>query len=240
MKQWKCPNCKRMRQSDDDIIIKICNCCQIEMAEEVMAKKPEAEEQIMSGEKKIKEVLREIKLQEQEKEIEENIPQKEISGTYDVVVIDPPWNYGREYNPESSRIASPYPEMNYEQLKEIKIPVEDDGILFLWTTHQFIWEAKQLMDNWGFNYKAILVWNKEKMGMGSWVRMQCEFCLIGIKGKPLWKSKDIRDIITEKRTEHSVKPEAFYEIIDKNFIGRKLDYFARKKREGWDVYGDEV
>ena len=23
-------------------------------------------------------------------------------------------------------------------------------------------------------------------------------------------------------------------------VGRKLDYFARKKREGWDVYGDEV
>jgi N6-adenosine-specific RNA methylase IME4 len=31
-----------------------------------------------------------------------------------------------------------------------------------------------------------------------------------------------------------------FEHVDKYCVGRKLDYFARKKREGWDVYGDEI
>jgi len=30
-------------------------------------------------------------------------------GKFEVVVIDPPWNYGREYDPENSRVANPYP-----------------------------------------------------------------------------------------------------------------------------------
>lgn len=49
-----------------------------------------------------------------------------------------------------------------------------------------------------------------------------------------------RDIIREPRTTHSTKPEIFYKMVDEICAGRKLDYFARKKRNGWDVYGDEV
>ena len=73
------------------------------------------------------------------------------------------------------------------------------------------------------------------------IKKQCEFCLLGIKGKPIWTATDFRDIIREQKIkQHSAKPESFYTLVDKYCIGRKLDYFARKKREGWDVYGDEV
>lgn len=212
----------------------------LRIAKEITKKRPEAVKEIEFGKLKLGAVYREIKLEEQEKQIEKLIPEKEIEGVYDIIVMDPPWNYGREYDPENSRVASPYPEMNQAKLKEIKIPANKDSILFLWTTHQFIWEAKELLSEWGFEYKAIIVWDKEKMGMGSWLRMQCEFCLVGVKGKPLWKAKDIRDIIREARTKHSKKPESFYNMIEDKFAGRKLDYFARMAREGWDVYGDEI
>jgi len=187
----------------------------------------------------IKKINREIKIKEQEEGIAKGTI-KLPEGKYEVIVIDPPWNYGREYDPEGSRIANPYPEMSFEKLKEINLPSAEDSFLWLWTTHQFIWDAKKLLEHWGYEYKAIMIWNKEKMGMGAWLRMQCEFCLMGIKGKPLWKGKDVRDIIIEPRTSHSTKPEKLYEIINNNCIGRKLDYFARKKRDGWDAYGDEI
>lgn len=52
-------------------------------------------------------------------------------------------------------------------------------------------------------------------------------------------------LISEKRTTHSTKPEIFYKMVEeicasKSKKFRKLYYFARKKREGWDVYGDEI
>jgi len=185
--------------------------------------------------KAIKNKKHEKKIEEQREEITKGID--EPKGLYDIIVIDPPWKYGRKYDAESGRVASPYPEMSLDELKKIEMPNNEDCIIWCWTTDQFIWGAKELLESWGFEYKCILVWDKDKMGIGSWLRLQCEFCLIGIKGKPLWENKDIRDIIREPRKEHSVKPEAFYKMIDDKFVGRKLDYYGRKQREGWDVYG---
>ena len=132
--------------------------------------------------------------------------------------------------------------MTKEQIATNIPPHNKDCIMFMWTTHAFIEDALDILKRWGFEKKAILVWDKEKMGMGSWVRMQCEFCILAIKGNPSWDVRDMRDIIREPRTTHSTKPKLFYELIDtklkKNFL--KLDFYARNKREGWDVYGDEV
>ena len=61
------------------------------------------------------------------------------------------------------------------------------------------------------------------------------------KGKPTFKDvHDVRDIIEEARREHSRKPEAFYELVNKICIGRKLDYFSREKRDGWECYGNDT
>lgn len=182
--------------------------------------------------------VREQNIEEQRRSII-NITSKN-TGTYDVVVIDPPWAYGRGYDPEGSRVANPYPEMSQDELLKLKIPFSKDCVLFLWTTHAFIWNAKELMDSWDFTYKATIVWDKEKIGMGAWLRMQCEFCLFGIKGKPIWSNTKWRDMIREPRREHSRKPEAFYKMVEETTAGRRLDYFARGKRKGWDVFGNDT
>lgn len=203
-------------------------------------------EVVKNTEKKIKaEEKKKKKKEERQKQIEE-IKQKikteepeKLEGLFDVIVVDPPWNYGRKYDPEGSRVASPYPEMTQNELLNLKLPFKDDSVLFLWTTQAFIWDAKELLDKWGFTYKAMLVWDKEKMGMGKWLRMQCEFCLIGIKGKPVWNNTTYRDIIREPRREHSRKPNCFYEMVNKITVGRKLDYFSREYHKGWDSWGVE-
>ena len=161
-------------------------------------------------------------------------------GLFDVIAIDPPWNYGREYDPDTSRVANPYPEMTQEQIKAIELPANDDAVLFLWTTHQFLFDAKELLDHWGFTYKATMVWDKERIGMGAWLRMQCEFCLVGIKGSPFWDNTEHRDIIREARREHSRKPEAFYTTVEKITAGRRLEYFARSAHQGWEVFGNDT
>lgn len=195
----------------------------------------------------IKNKQKKEKIEEQKKKIAKNHKEEIINNVkkYDIIVIDPPWKYGREYDAKDSRVASPYPELGtleIGKLFEDKILTSNNSIMWLWTTHKFINDAMVLMKGWGFEYKAILVWDKEKMGMGSWLRMQCEFCLLGIKGKPIWNVRDMRDIIREARTTHSTKPNVLYDLIDKNWGKEflKMDFFSRKKREGWDVYGDEV
>jgi N6-adenosine-specific RNA methylase IME4 len=131
--------------------------------------------------------------------------------------------------------------MTQEELKAIEIPAAENCVMFLWTTHKFIWDAKELLDAWGFEYRSMLVWDKQKIGMGNLIRMQCEFCLVGIKGKPVFKDNhSVRDLISEPRREHSRKPDAFYELVNDLCVGRKLDFFSREPREGWCSYGNDT
>lgn len=222
---------------------------QVAMAELVKGASPEFWEQCKAGDlgistayKQLAKVQKKAKRQKQIEEQKKAIEAGEVKmpeGVYEVVAMDPPWAYGREYDPDGSRVANPYPEMPQAELLKMEPPFASDCVLFLWTTHQFIWDAGELMRKWGFAYKATLVWNKEKMGMGAWLRMQCEFCLIGIRGAPKWSNTRYRDIICEARREHSRKPEAFYEMVESVTVGRRLDYFSREQREGWTAYGND-
>jgi N6-adenosine-specific RNA methylase IME4 len=222
----------------------------VAMADVVWKKAPEPiREAVKAGDISINQAYKELKTEEKKKEREEYIDKqredirnsviKQPDGLFDVIVIDPPWNYGREYDPNGSRVANPYPEMSQKELINLNIPSKDNCVMFLWTTHAFIWDAKELLDNWGFTYKATLVWDKEKIGMGAWFRMQCEFCLVGIKGKPFYQNTTHRDIIRESRREHSRKPNTFYSLVEDITEGRRIDFFSREKREGWEVFGNE-
>lgn len=211
-----------------------------ELQEKLRANKVSINQAYQELKKKEKLEERKAYIEQQKKDIEQQkLP--EINSEYDILVFDPPWPYGREYDPDSSRVANPYPEMSIQQIKEIEAPGKDSSIMFLWATHQFLRDAFDILEDWGYIYKATMVWNKEKIGMGYWLRMQCEFCLLAVKGKPIWDITDWRDIFSEPRRQHSRKPDSFFNQIDKYFpYASKLEYFSREQREGWSVYGNET
>ncbi len=222
------------------------NSTYIKEAAKLKETKPEIFEAVKRGEKNITEVKKEEKKEARKQLIEQQIEDietgklPELKGLYDVISVDPPWPYGGEYDPAGSRVANPYPEMSIDEIKAIEMPFKNDAVLFLWTTHQFLPSAFEILKHWGFEYKATLVWNKEKIGMGAWLRMQCEFCLVAIKGNPYWENTTERDIINEARREHSRKPDAFFSMVEKITIGRRLEYFSREQRNGWDVFGNDT
>jgi len=186
-----------------------------------------------------KKIERDNDLQKQKEDIDK-LDYTNLLDEYDVLVVDPPWEYNRTYDPDGSRIANPYPSMSLDEIKNINLPSSENSVLWLWSTHAYLYEAKDILEHWGFEYKATLVWNKDKMGMGNWLRMQCEFCLLGIKGKPIYNNTKYRDIITEKGREHSRKPDCFYDMVNDICLGSKLDYFSREQRSGWYNYGNQI
>lgn len=230
----------------------------ISMVKKIQEKAPEeVKAKLQTGEVSINQAYKEIKKEEKKEErlqkieeVKQKIEAENIiqpNKKYHVIAIDPPWSYkekggfsSEDYNSESNRGAVDYPVMNVEQIKNIELPAADDCVLFLWTTHAFLKDSFEIMENWNFEYKATLVWDKVKMGIGRTIRMQVEFCLIGIKGNPIINGSAERDIITEARREHSRKPEAFYEMVERMCIGNKLDYFSRNNRNNWEHYGAET
>jgi len=225
---------------------------------DLVAKKADdqTKEKLRSGDLTINAAYKEVKAAEKKAERIETIQKQvtaieagelpELKGLYDVIAIDPPWPYEGEsksvtsYDAIGRRVANPYPEMSIEQIKEIQLPLSDNAVVFLWTTHKFLPDAFDILKEWGTEYKATLVWDKQKIGMGAWLRMQCEFCVIGIKGKPYWDNTTYRDILSEARREHSRKPDGFFSIVDTITMGRKLEYFSREKHNGWEVFGNDT
>ena len=161
------------------------------------------------------------------------------SKLYDVIVIDPPWDYGTQYDPEGRRAANPYPEMTLEEIGNIELPSSDDCVLWLWTTHKYMRHAFDIIDQWGFRDVAIVTWVKNRIGLGSWLRSQSEFCIMCVKGKPKVNLTNQSTVIHGELREHSRKPDEFYKMVDELCNGYKIDWFSREFRDGWAQFGND-
>lgn len=172
---------------------------------------------------------------------------------YQVILADPPWSYrgqvqhGGQDKPFTSSAASYYNTMSIDEL--CKLPVkelrhEDGCALFLWFTAPILEDAMRLMSAWGFEYKTIaFVWDKERVNPGAHTMSQCEFVAIGTYKKrpaPLG-ARNVRQLIRSPRTKHSKKPDECNERIAQMYPTQsKLELFARRPLEGWDVWGNDV
>ena len=93
-------------------------------------------------------------------------------GAFELIYADPPWQLGNPtsaYAPENH-----YPTMALEEIKALEVPSAEDAVLFLWAVASKLPEALEVMAAWGFEYKTDLVWVKDWIGLGTWVRHRHE------------------------------------------------------------------
>ncbi len=176
---------------------------------------------------------------------------------YNVIYADPPWSYdnkktGRnmEYGAEHNYSTMTMQDISLLPVNEI---TEDNALCFIWVTVPLLPEGLETLKSWGFTYKTMLTWDKEKFGMGFWFRGQTEHLVMGVKGKVKPFRSHVRNILRLKLGEHSQKPQYFRDVITdlctRSFDEpKKLELFARSRAgffpdyeyEGWDVYGNQV
>lgn len=166
-------------------------------------------------------------------------------GPFRVIVVDPPWSYDARGNDTSHRAANPYPSMRMDQIKALEIGsiAHADCVLWLWTTNAHLREAFSIVDHWGFTYKTMLTWGKDRFGTGDWLRGQTEHCLMAVKGKPLITLTNQTTLIAGKLREHSRKPDEFYTLVETLCpapANGRYELFQREQRKGWTLgYGNE-
>jgi len=169
------------------------------------------------------------------------------SGRYSVITLDPPWPYESDNGNGSERELLPYVSMSVEEIMALPVPylLEDDAIVFLWTTNsRHLHDGFHCLEKWGLQYKTCLTWIKNARSMGSVLRTITEHCLVGTFGKPLIAlTTQVNVIYGGVGRTHSRKPESYFRLLDELCPckpGKKLEMFARNRREGWDAYGLEV
>ena len=196
--------------------------------------------QICAAERKRRE--REAELEQQATDIIEGRVTAE-TGPFDVIVIDPPWPYGTEYDPSGRRAANPYPEMPLADIAALDVAARaaPNCILWLWTTHKFMRHSFPLLDAWGFEEKAIATWIKDRMGLGTWLRSQSEFVIMAARGSPEVALTNQTTIFSGALREHSRKPDEFYSLVEGLCRGpRRYDWFGREGRKGWLIGGNDI
>ena len=135
-----------------------------------------------------------------------------------------------------------YPTMSVDEIAAMPIRqlAEKDAHLYLWTTQAFLRDAYRVLDAWGFKQGAILVWSKPPKGVCGTYVCSVEFCLFARRGSLKHLRRKLGTCYQWPRSRHSAKPEAFQDMVETVSPGPYLELFARRKRPGWAVWGNEI
>jgi len=176
-----------------------------------------------------------------------------VSEPFRTILADPPWRFTNRTGkmaPEHRRLAR-YSTLAAKQIAAL--PVADlatpEGHCYLWVPNALVAEGLLVLENWGFTYKANLVWHKVRKdggsdgrGVGFYFRNVTELVLFGARGKlrTLAPARRQVNLFATRKREHSRKPDELYEIIESCSPGPYLELFARHSRPGWASWGNQA
>lgn len=212
------------------------------------ARDPKKFEAVARGQIKANAVLKDLRRTERTRKLAAisrgNKPLTSPVLRYPIVLADPPWRY-EHVKTESRAIENQYPTMDTDAICAMPIQklVTDDAVLFLWAPSPKLEEAMRVIRAWGFVPKTSMVWVKDRIGMGYYVRAQHELLLIATRGEPPTPPESARpsSVIEAPVGAHSVKPVAAHEAIERMYPELpKLELFARKQRAGWQAWGNQA
>ena len=154
-----------------------------------------------------------------------------VVGRHRTIVMDPPWDY--DWLSLAGRAAPGYATMPLEEIADLPVSewADDPCHLYLWTTNNFMGEACKLVSGWGFQHRTLLTWVKPRWGLGSYFRNSTEHVLFSTRGKTTTRRDDVATHFEAPVTEHSVKPDVFYEIVEKMSYPPYGEAFQRQDRE---------
>ncbi len=181
-----------------------------------------------------------------------------------VLVTDDPWTFDDSLGERGAEAHYEGGVLALEQIAAFPLPpLQRDCVLFMWRVAGANEElslaeaAYRIARIRGFVPRSEIVWRKlsknglpldedpeaatgEAFGLGHYVRNMHEVCLICTRGNPMLKDRAVRSVFSAPLGEHSEKPDAFYNLVERMYDGPSVELFARKRRRGWISYGDEL
>jgi len=184
---------------------------------------------------------------------------------YHCIVADPPWQVKRGPCPGKYQVKNgkqiwdnegrpsqelSYPTLSVEEICQMRVGdlAAKNAHLYLWAINSKLEDAYRVARAWGFEPSTVLVWAKNPLaGLGGAFKISTEYVLFCRRGTLKTKRRIIGTWWNWKRPYnergkpcHSMKPPAFMDMVEQVSPGPYLELFARRKRDGWSKWGNEV
>lgn len=116
------------------------------------------------------------------------------------------------------------------------------AVVVLWTTSRALWEgdAHLVLASWHVEPRSLHTWAKAGLGLGRFGRSNTEHFIVATRGVVDVDFRSVPTIHTWPRGRHSEKPDGFFDMISEACPSPRIELFARKRRLGWDAWGNEV
>lgn len=159
---------------------------------------------------------------------------------YRTLVADPPWTpAGSRRNTYRTRKAYPqgfYATMELDAIKSLVLPEAEH--LWLWALPRHMDWAWEVARAWGYEPIVCLTWCKPVFGVGRF-QTNTEHVVLARRGTTAF-GRTNGTWFEWPRGRHSKKPEAFFDLVERVSPGPYLELFARRRRLGWDAWGNEI
>ena len=191
-----------------------------------------------------REVREEVRVRKRAATIE---GQATLEGQYRVWLADCPWLYGQA-QPSGSSSSRHYKPMSIDELcaLPVKAHATKDAVLGFWVPAPLLYDQpgpRDVLTAWGFSYKNLIVWDKVRGAGGFYTDGTVELFLVCTRGActPDVPRELPRSVYTERKGEHSAKPDWFRGYLDKHWPqGARVELFGRKPAPGWEVFGNDA
>ena len=172
---------------------------------------------------------------------------------YRTVVVDPPWqpSLGETWDSRLRDKAGPqrfYDTLPLSQIILNKPPLASQAHIYLWCITAHVDWGYEVIRAWGAEPITLFTWRKPGLGVGRF-RCNTEHILVARlgprAGNPFGQGGRHAQatqgtLFDWPRGEHSTKPQAFFELVERLSPAPRLEMYARAPRLGWDVCGAEA
>ena len=167
---------------------------------------------------------------------------------YRTIVADPPWTIASGGNGHWGLIngasRTSYPSMDVDAIAALPVRdlAEKRAHLYVWTINAYIEDTYEIVRHWGFRPSTLLTWCKTPngLGLGGTYSLTTEHVLFARRGVCAAAERVESTWFQWPRAGHSVKPDAFLDMVERISPAPRLEMFARRQRLGWDTWGNEA
>ncbi len=166
---------------------------------------------------------------------------------YRTIVADPPWHVSTggagHWGLRNGASRLQYDSLDVDAIASLPVAdlAEKRAHLYVWTINAYIEDTYDIVRHWGFRPSTLLTWCKAPngIGLGGTFSLTTEHVLFARRGVCKASERVDSTWFQWPRGAHSVKPEAFLDLVERVSPAPRLEMFARRNRLGWHTWGNE-